>query len=530
MKKHYTIVDSEKTKVSDKLKRGVDIVANPTKSTLGPQGKTVLITTQYGINSTKDGVTVARAIEPQDPVEATAANLMKQIAVRTVDECGDGTTTSTIIAQELFNAGLKVMPYITDRKKLKDSIELKVKEAVKCIQSMSTPVILDSNGNNDPLKNIATISSNGDIEMAETIVEAFMAVQGKGFITVEETGEEGYKVEKVDGFKVDAGYVHPYFMSDIRSLNYEAIKPIIVLYHKQLTSLGDILPILERANGRPIVIYADNFTPTVTEKAIENKLQGRLNICLCKVQGYGDQITDTFNEIAAITNASIIDQHTPQEEYINMLGAAAKIIVTKYDTKLIGETDRDPSKFNELVSQIETLLTETNNEHDKKKFSERLSRLVGGVAIIKVGGKTAVEIHEKKDRVDDATNAVRAALEEGYTVGGGKALYYAAQMLSNDGSEGYKIVHSALLAPLKTLCENSGTSFEYFDEKLKTSEFNEGINFAKGSEVVNLVADGVIDPVKVLRTALESAVSVVTLLLTTDYVVTVIEEPDTETK
>ena len=506
-------------RVLDKMKVGVDTIANPVKSTLGPAGRNVLVSLRMGTQVTKDGVTVARSIEPKDPVEATAANLMKQIAIKAVDECGDGTTTSTILAQALFNEGVKVLPYVANRTKLKRSIENHVKNIVEELKTWAQPVELEDK---DRLLQIATISANGDTDMAKAIVEAFTMVKGTGLITIEESGDDGYSVEKVDGFKVDSGYTHPYFMNDVRTLTYEKKNPRILLMNKDVSSVKDLLPVLEALNGTPLVIFADSFSNSFQEVMIKNKLERGLDICLCKVQGYGDQKLEVYDEIAAMTNARIFDSQSKLEDLPSYLGICDKIVVNKNETMIVAKPNRDATTFNELVAKIQNQLQETKNEHDKEKYSNRLSKLVGGVAIIRVGGKTAAEIHERKDRVDDATNAVRSALGEGTIVGGGRAFHYISKHMSGDTvDEGFRIVQEALKAPLKTLCENAGVSYEYVDRMLdQTSPMEFGIDFSNDLEkTVNLVEEGVIDPVKVLRVALESAVSVVSLLLTTDYVI-----------
>ncbi len=513
-------------RVLDKMKIGVDTIANPVKSTLGPAGRNVLVSLRMGTQVTKDGVTVARSIEPKEPVEATAANLMKQIAIKAVDECGDGTTTSTILAQALFNEGVKVLPYVTNRTKLKRSIESHVKAIVEQLASFAVPVQLEDK---DRLLQIATISANGDVDMAQAIVDAFTQVQGTGLITIEESGEDGYSVEKVDGFKVDSGYTHPYFMNDARTLTYEKKNPRILLMNKDVSSIKDLLPLLEGLNGAPLVIFADSFSNSFQDVMIKNKLERGLDICLCKVQGYGDQKLEVYDEISAMTNARVFDSQSDLKDITQYLGICDKIVVNKNETMIVAKQNRDVTPLNELIAKIQNQLNETKNDHDKEKFSNRLSKLVGGVAIIRVGGKTAAEIHERKDRVDDATNAVRSALAEGTIVGGGRAFHYLSKYMGGEQDEGYRIVKAALQAPLKTLCENAGISYEYVDRSLDGKVMEEGVDFSKNdAEVVNLITAGVIDPVKVLRVALESAVSVVSLLLTTDYVIVLNEVDNNE--
>lgn len=511
-------------RVLDKMKVGVDTIANPVKSTLGPAGRNVLVSLRMGTQMTKDGVTVARSIEPKDAVEATAAYLMKQIAIKAVDECGDGTTTSTILAQALFNEGVKVLPYVANRTKLKRSIEEHVKNVVEQLKSFAEPVELEDTPR---LLQIATISSNGDTEMAQAIVDAFTQVKGTGLITIEETGNDGYEVEKVDGFKVDAGFTHPYFMNDVRTLTYEKKNPRILLINQDVNSVKDLLPVLEQLNGAPLVIFADSFSNSFQEIMIKNKMERGLDICLCRVQGYGDQKLDVYEEIAAMTNARVFDSNCRWEELPAYIGICDKIVVTKNDSMIVAKQERDTTQLNELVAKIQNQIAEVKNEHDKEKFNTRLSKLVGGVAIIRVGGKTAAEIHERKDRVDDATNAVRSALAEGTIVGGGRAFHYISKhMIGDTVDEGFRIVQEALRAPIKTLCENAGVSYEYVDRCLEGEKLESGVDFAHDAgSVVNLIEAGVIDPVKVLRVALESAVSVVSLLLTTDYVI-VLNEPD----
>lgn len=534
--KIYNNVSSNKDeiKVSQKLKIGLDKVANAVKSTLGPAGNTVIIDTIYaGTITTKDGVTVAKEITLEDEVENVAASMLKTVAEKTVNEAGDGTTTATILAQALFNEGLKILPFIKNRNDLKRSIEKYSKEVIEYIKSQSIPVSLDKEGLNTDLFNIAKVSSNGDEEMANIIVKAFCLVGENGIISVDDGIEDGYLVEKIDGLRVDAGMAHLYFMTDARKQESEQTNVNVLLIKDGVPSLQPYVGILEKVAGKgeSISIISADFTEQVINIALQNKLKGKVNINLIKVQGYGSNRDATFEDIASITGATIIDANIKSEEYINCLGKAKKIISNKNESRIISES-KDEVRFNEHIETLKTQMSNCSAKRDIEKYEERISKLLGGVAIIKVGGKTEKESREAKDRLDDAINAVRSALEEGYVPGAGTVFFKAAYNLKDDDSEGYKVIKEVLQSPLKTLSENSGESFEYIKSLLlniynsdiksnSNSDQHYGINFAKPDvKITNLVEEGIIDPAKVLRVALQSAVSIANLLLTSDTVIT----------
>ena len=516
--------------VSVKLQRGLNKVANAVKSTLGPAGNTVLIDRKYlGTATTKDGVTVAKSIVLKDDVENIAATMIKQVAAKAVDEAGDGTTTATILAQAIYNEGLKVLPYVKNRNDLKRSIEKYSKEVVDRIKASATQIIFDKNGDNFELFNIAKISANGDVEMARAIVDAFKLVGKEGIISVDDGVIEGYVVDRVDGLKVDAGIAHPYFISDVRKLECEQNKPYVLLVKDGLDSFQPIIPVLEMVGqqGKSITIFSDNFSEQVIELALANRMKAKLDICLVKIQGYGANKDGIFEDIAALTSSTPIDKMTTPDDLMKCVGHADKIIANKNETNIISN-DKDEVKFQEHISMLQTKLETEVNKSNKDKIEDRISKLLGGVATIKVSKATAEEVHEAKDRLDDAINAVRAALEEGYVAGAGSVFFRLSYELYDDGTntDGYRVITEALRAPLKTLCENSGVSYEYVKQIPEMKFINYGIDFSQDNSVVSpidLVMTGIIDPAKVLRVALESAVSIANLLLTSDNVITTVE-------
>lgn len=516
--------------VSVKLQRGLNKVANAVKSTLGPAGNTVLIDRKYlGTATTKDGVTVAKSIVLKDDVENIAATMIKQVAAKAVDEAGDGTTTATILAQAIYNEGLKVLPYVKNRNDLKRSIEKYAKEVVERIKNSSMQITFDKNSDNIELYNIAKISSNGDSDMARAIVDAFKLVGKEGIISVDDGVVEGYVVDRVDGLKVDAGIAHPYFISDVRKLECEQNKPYVLLVKDGLDSFQPIIPVLEMVGqqGKSITIFSDNFSEQVIELALANRMKAKLDICLVKIQGYGANKDGIFEDVSALTGSTPIDKMTTPDDLLKCVGHADKIIANKNETNIIA-SDKDELKFNEHIEMLKTKLETEVNKSNKDKIEDRISKLLGGVATIKVSKATAEEVHEAKDRLDDAINAVRAALEEGFVAGAGSVFYRLSYELYDDGfnTDGYRVMTEALRAPLKTLCENSGVSYDYVKQIPEMKFINYGIDFSVDNGTVmpqDLVVAGIIDPAKVLRVALESAVSIANLLLTSDNVITTVE-------
>lgn len=523
--------NDDKEPVSVKLQSGLNKVANAVKSTLGPAGNTVIIDRKYlGTATTKDGVTVAKSVVLLDDVENIAATMIKQVASKAVSEAGDGTTTATILAQALYNEGLKILPFIRNKYELKRSIEKYSKEVIDYIKCFSNEVSLGEEGTNINLENIAKISSNGDEEMAKAIVKAFEMVGEQGIISVDDGMTEGYVVDRTDGLKVDAGMTHPYFMTDARKLECEQNNVTVLLVKDGVSSLQPIVPVLEMVaqQGKPLAIFSDNFTDQVVELCLMNKMKAKLDIDLIKVQGYGANKDGIFEDIAAITGATPIDKMTKPEELMECLGQATKIVSNKSETNIISDK-KDENKFNEHIEMLKTKLESEVNKTNKEKIENRISKLLGGVATIKVSKATPEEVHEAKDRLDDAINAVRAALEEGFVPGAGTMFYMASKALIDDGSEGYKVMKLALEAPLRTLCENTGFSFDYVKQLLSNQVCGQGIDFSKNEPAVtDLYVSGIIDPTKVLRVALESAVSIVNLLLTSNNIITTIaaDEPE----
>ena len=517
---------NDTTPVAHKLQKGINIIADAVGSTFGPAGNTVIINTNYaGVIATKDGVTVAKSIDLKDDVENTGAQLIKRVANKTVDEAGDGTTTATILAQALFNEGLKILPFVRNRNELKRSINKFTEQVVDYIKSKAIHIELNKDGENIELFNIAKLSANGDEEMAKAIVDAFKLVGEEGIISVDDGTKDGYEVEQITGLKVDAGLAHPYFMTDERKLECEQSNSIILLVKDGITSFLPFKMIFEDAamRGKALTVISDNFTDAVISIALQNKLKGRMDLSLIRVQGYGANKDAIFEDIAVITNATIIDKNTDEKMYQECLGKATKVISNKNETRFICD-DRDEDRFNTHLEKLNTMLEQTVNSSDKEKIETRISKLVGGVATIRVSGKSEEEVHEIKDRLDDAVNAVRSALEEGYVIGGGTVFFEATDHLVDDGSDGYRVITEALRAPLRMLCSNAGESYDYAKTLLRNREDESlGINFSKEKiELSDLIQEGVIDPAKVLRVSLQSAVSIVGLLLTSDYLVTLV--------
>ena len=525
---------SDEVPVSQKLLKGINKVANPVKSTFGPAGKNVIIETVYaGAIATKDGVTVAKSIKLEDPVEDIAARLIKQVASKAVAEAGDGTTTSTILAQALYANGLKYASDTKNKNLLKKEIEELSAQVIDFIKSHAKLIQFDKEHPSDEILNIAKISSNGDNEMAKTILDAFSTVGVEGVISIDEGYGEGYCIEHVDGLRVNAGLAHPLFKTDERKSICEYKNASVLIVKDGISNLTNYKKVLEKAvnASKPIVIISDMFTDQVITLAVTNKLRG-VQLALIKVQGYGMNKEATFEDIAALTGARIIDSNVKEEDYLSCIGNVPKIIINKNETEIISD-NKQSVQFAEHIEKLKNLLEDSSNLQDKEKLSERIGKLIGGVAIITVKGKTDEEIHEKKDRVDDAVSAVRSAIEEGYIPGSSVMFMNAAEIITSDRVSD-KIMKAALEAPLKTLCENTGYSYDYVKSVIsKANEDNKtytyGIDFSKNTklpEPVELISHGIIDPVKVLRVALESAVSITNLLITSDNVITMVNKEE----
>ena len=518
------------TDAREELLNGVDIIANAVKVTLGPKGRNVLIEKSFGApRSTKDGVTVAKEIELKDKRRNLGAQLIREVATKQADHSGDGTTTATVLAQCIVREGVKAVAAGMNPMDLKRGMDAAVKAVIKDIQDRGTKV-----KGNEEIKQIALVSANGDEDIASKIAEAMEKVGKEGVITVEEAKSMDSELDVVEGMQFDRGYISPYFITNADKMVCELENPFILLVEKKLSGLQPILPVLEAVvqSGRPLLIIAEDVEGEALATLVVNKLRGGLKVAAVKAPGFGDRRKAMLEDIAILTKAQLISEDlgiklenvTPE-----MLGKAKTVRITKDDTTIIDGAG-DKVNIQARVSQIRSQIAESTSDYDKEKLQERLAKLAGGVAVIRVGGATEVEVKEKKDRVDDAMHATRAAVEEGVIAGGGVALLYATKALeslkgeNNDQQVGIDIIRRAIQAPVRQIAENAGAEGSVVVGKLldqKDTSF--GYN-AQTGEYVNMVKSGIIDPVKVVRTALQDASSVASLLITTEAMI--FEAPD----
>jgi chaperonin GroEL len=507
------------------ITRGVDILANAVRITLGPKGRNVLIDKSYGApRITKDGVSVAKEIELKDKFENMGAQLLRTVASRTHDHAGDGTTTATVLAQAIVREGMKSVSAGVNPMDLKRGIDMAVIRVVEDLKARSKPV-----ANNAEIAQVGTISANGDTEVGEKIAEAMEKVGKEGVITVEEATGIAFELDVVDGMQFDRGYLSPYFITNAEKMLAELAEPYILLHEKKLSGLQPLLPVLEAVaqSGRPLLIIAEDIDGEALATLVINKLRGGLNVAAVKAPGFGDRRKAMLEDIAILTKGEVIseDLGTKLENVtLEMLGTAKRVTITKDHTTLVdgaGTPEAIKGRANSIRAQIEI----SNSEYDIEKLQERLAKLAGGVAILKVGGSTEVEVKERKDRVDDALHATRAAVEEGIVPGGGTALLFASRALDNlkgindDQTRGIDIVRKALHAPLRQIAENAGHDGGVVAGRLiDGNDQNMGFN-AQTEVYENLVAAGVIDPTKVVRSALQDAASVAGLLITTEAAV-----------
>jgi chaperonin GroEL len=515
------------------IARGVDILANAVRITLGPKGRNVLIDKSFGApRITKDGVSVAKEIELKDKFENMGAQLLRTVASRTHDHAGDGTTTATVLAQAIVREGMKSVSAGVNPMDLKRGIDMAVIRVVEDLKARSKPV-----ANNAEIAQVGTISANGDTEVGEKIAEAMEKVGKEGVITVEEATGIAFELDVVDGMQFDRGYLSPYFITNAEKMLVELAEPYILLHEKKLSGLQPLLPVLEAVaqSGRPLLIIAEDIDGEALATLVINKLRGGLNVAAVKAPGFGDRRKAMLEDIAILTNGQMIseDLGTKLENVtLEMLGTATRVTITKDHTTLVdgaGTPEAIKGRANSIRAQIEI----SNSEYDIEKLQERLAKLAGGVAILKVGGSTEVEVKERKDRVDDALHATRAAVEEGIVPGGGTALLFASRALDNlkgindDQTRGIDIVRKALHAPLRQIAENAGHDGGVVAGRLiDGNDQNMGFN-AQTEVYENLVAAGVIDPTKVVRSALQDAASVAGLLITTEAAVAEITDNGT---
>jgi len=515
-------------KARNGLFAGVSKLADAVKVTMGPRGRNVLIQKSYGApHITKDGVSVAREIELVDPLENMGAQLVKEVASNTADEAGDGTTTATVLAHAIFKEGLKNITAGANPIEVKRGMDKASAAIIVELQKMAKEV-----KDKKEIAQVATISANSDEAIGNLIAEAMDKVGKDGVITVEEAKGINDDLEVVEGMQFDRGYISPYFVTNTEKMTCELENPIILLTDSKVTSLKDLVPMLEQVqqSGRPLLIIADDIEGEALSTLVLNKLKGVLNITAVKAPGFGDRKKEMLKDIAILTGATLITEElglTLEKATLADLGQAARVVIDKDNTVIVdgkGNKDAVVARVNEIKTQVST----TTSEYDKEKLQERLAKLSGGVAVIKVGAATETEMKEKKDRVDDALSATKAAVDEGIVIGGGAALIKASQStslnLTGDEEVGAQIILRAVFAPMKQIAQNAGFDAGVVADKIAhASEANLGFNAATG-EYVDMIEAGIIDPLKVERVALQNATSVASLLLTTEATVSDIPE------
>jgi chaperonin GroEL len=516
----------------DRMLRGVDTLANAVKVTLGPKGRNVVIEKSFGApRITKDGVTVAKEIELADKFENMGAQMLREVASKQNDKAGDGTTTATVLAQAIVREGSKAVAAGMNPMDVKRGIDLAVSAVVKDIESHARKVSVNSE-----IAQVATISANGDEEVGRILAEAMEKVGNEGVITVEEAKSLATELETVDGMQFDRGYLSPYFITNAEKLKVELDDPYILIHEKKLSNLQALVPLLEKVvqSGRPLLIIAEDVEGEALATLVVNKLRGGLKIAAVKAPGFGDRRKAMLEDIAILTGGNVVSEElgTKLESVtVDMLGRAKKVTIDKDNTTIVDGIGTK-ADIDGRVAQIRQQIETTTSDYDREKLQERLAKLAGGVAVIRVGGATEVEVKEKKDRVDDALHATRAAVEEGILPGGGVPLLRALKALdglkaaNDDQQSGIDIVRRALRAPARQIAENAGEDGAWIVGKLlEADDYNWGFNAATG-EYQDLVQAGVIDPAKVVRTALQDAASVAGLLITTEAAVSELPADD----
>ena len=520
------------TDARDRMLRGVDTLADAVKVTLGPKGRNVVIDKSFGApRITKDGVTVAKEIELKDKFENMGAQLIREVASKTNDLAGDGTTTATVLAQAIVREGAKAVAAGLNPMDLKRGIDLAVTAVVDDLKAHARSISANSE-----IAQVGTISANGDTEVGRILAEAMEKVGNEGVITVEEAKSLATELDVVEGMQFDRGYLSPYFITNPEKLRVELDDPYILIHEKKLSNLQALVPLLEKViqSGHPLLIIAEDVEGEALATLVVNKLRGGLHVAAVKAPGFGDRRKAMLEDIAILTGGNVVSEDLGiklENVTVNMLGRAKKVVIDKDDTTIIdgaGQKADIDGRAAQIRQQIET----TTSDYDREKLQERLAKLAGGVAVIRVGGATEVEVKEKKDRVDDALHATRAAVEEGILPGGGVALLRAVKALENlspandDQKAGVEIVRRALKAPARQIVDNAGEDGAYVVGKLgEGSDYNWGFNAATG-EYEDLVRAGVIDPAKVVRTALQDATSVAGLLITTEALVAELPKDD----
>ncbi len=509
----------------EKLLEGVDILADAVKVTLGPKGRNVVIEKSFGApRSTKDGVTVAKEIELEDKFQNMGAQMVREVASKTNDEAGDGTTTATLLAQSIVQEGAKAVAAGINPMDLRRGVEIAVAAVVLELERRSKKIKSSSE-----IAQVGSIAANGEKEVGKMIAEAMEKVGNEGVITVEEAKSLASELDVVEGMQFDRGYLSPYFITNSDKMSTELEDPYILLHEKKLSNLQAMLPVLESVvqAGRPLLIIAEDVEGEALATLVVNKLRGGLKVAAVKAPGFGDRRKAMLEDIAILTGGQVISEDLGiklENVTLDMLGTAKKIRITKDDSTIVAGSGKK-ADIQGRVGQIRAQIEETTSDYDREKLQERLAKLAGGVAVIKVGGATEVEVKERKDRVDDALNATRAAVEEGIVPGGGVALLYATKAISklegenSDQDAGIAIIRRALQAPLRQIVENAGQEGsvivgKLLEERSSTQGFD-----AQKEKFVDMVAKGIIDPTKVVRTALQDAASIAGLLITTEAMV-----------
>ncbi len=505
----------------ERMMRGVDILANAVKITLGPKGRNVILDKSFGApRSTKDGVTVAKEIELEDKFENMGAQMLREVASKTNDTAGDGTTTATVLAQAIVREGLKAVAAGMNPMDLKRGIDKAVIDVVQDIKKRSKMV-----SGSAEIAQVGTISANGEKAIGDMIAKAMQKVGNEGVITVEEAKSLDSELEVVEGMQFDRGYISPYFITNAEKMIADLENPYILIYEKKLSALQALLPLLEAVvqSGRPLLVIAEDVEGEALATLVVNKLRGGLKVAAVKAPGFGDRRKAMLQDIAVLTGGEMISEDLGiklENVTVQMLGKAKKVAITKDDTTIVSGAGKK-ADIEARIGQIKQQIEDTTSDYDKEKLQERLAKLAGGVAVIKVGGATEVEVKEKKDRVDDALNATRAAVEEGIVPGGGVALLWASKSLKtkgdNDDQEaGINIVRKALQAPIRQIAENAGVEGSIVVGKILEQKSASYGYDAQNDEYVDLIQKGIIDPAKVVRTALQDAASVAGLLVTTE--------------
>jgi chaperonin GroEL len=512
------------TQAREKLKKGVETISDAVKVTLGPKGRNVILDKKFGAPTvTKDGVTVAKEIELKDPIENMGAQLVKEVASKTADDAGDGTTTATVLTQSIFAHGIKNVAAGANPMDLKRGIDKAVAAVVQNLKKQSKP-IKDSN----EIAQVATISANNDKEIGAMIADAMEKVGKDGVITVEEAKGTDTEVKTVEGMEFDRGYLSPYFVTNTEKMEAELDNPYILIYDKKISSMKELLPVLESAvqTGKPLLIISEDVDGEALATLVVNKIRGSLKVAAVKAPGFGDRRKAMLEDIAILTGGTVISEERGfklENATLEYLGTAEKVNIDKDNTVIIngsGKKQDIEARVNQIKAQVES----TTSDYDREKLQERLAKLSGGVAILYIGAATEVEMKEKKDRVDDALHATRAAVQEGIVAGGGIAFIRAIDSLNNlegdneDQTTGINIVRQALESPLRTIVANAGVEPSVVAQKVKEGKGNFGYN-AREDKFEDMVAAGIIDPTKVTRLALENAASIASMLLTTECVV-----------